>query len=348
MLKAPHFIGNSPRHLDTLAEWVKGRNEEPLEPELPIVDPHHHAWDNEHGRYLLNELRTDFESGHNIVATVFVQGKAMYRTSGPDHLRSVGEVEFADELAELSAASENSKIRICDGIVGFADLTLGDKVHEVLTALISAAPCRFKGVRHGATWDDGAASFNKSFGPRHLLSDKSFRAGFAALQPLGLSFDAWMFYHQLSDLIELADAFPDTNIILDHAGGLLGIDPNVNRDEVFQTWRSSMQMLAKRSNVTVKIGGLGMLYFGNSFHLQDVPPSSAELAEVWKPYVETCIETFGAGRCMFESNFPVDKQSCGYGVLWNAFKLITKYYSPAEKAALYHETASRAYRLGAR
>ncbi|UUZ77194.1 amidohydrolase family protein [Polaromonas sp. P1(28)-13] len=164
---------------------------------------------------------------------------------------------------------------------------------------------------------------------------------------MGLSFDAWLFYHQLPDLADLLGDFPDTPVVLDHAGGILGIPPHTDRAEVFSTWRANLQALARFPNLTVKIGGLGMLYGGWDFHTREDPPSSTDLAHAWRPYVETCIELFGPTRCMFESNFPVDQQTCGYGTLWNAFKRITLDYSRADKAALYHDTAARVYRLGA-
>jgi predicted TIM-barrel fold metal-dependent hydrolase len=176
--------------------------------------------------------------------------------------------------------------------------------------------------------------------------DPAFRRGFAHLQPLGLSFDSWQFYPQLPDLVDLLRAFPETNVVLNHAGGMLGIPPHAGRrDEVFRIWRANMRELAQFPNLSVKAGGLGMLYCGWDFHLRDIPPGSEELAAAWRPYIETCLEVFGPERCMMESNFPVDKQSCGYGVLWNALKRITMNYPAAEKKLLYQDTAARVYRL---
>ena len=244
-----------------------------------------------------------------------------------------------------SASGRYGKVRLCEGIIGYADLLLGDDVQPVLEALIAAGNGRFRGIRYGATWDSGSAGYGRTFAPPHLMLDAKFRRGFARLGPLGLSFDAWLFYPQLPDLIDLLQAFPDTEVILDHAGGILGIPPHIQRDEVFSIWRSHIRRLARFPNLSVKIGGFGMLYCGWDFHVRDIPPSSAELSSAWRPYVETCIEAFGSERCMFESNFPVDKQSCGYGVLWNAFKRVTQGCSTAQKAALYHDTAARVYRL---
>jgi len=346
----PHeFRGNAYRKLPELNTWTKLRREAALEPDLPIIDPHHHLWDDEHrGRYLIHELLEDLDSGHDIIATVYVESGSMYRADGPTAMQPVGEVEFANGIAAMSASGRYGASRLCAGIVGHADLTLGDQVQPLLEALIAAGNGRFRGIRHGATWDTGnAAKFGRRQVPRHEVLDPTFRQGFARLQPLGLSFDAWLFHPQMPDVVDLLRAFPDANVILNHAGGLLGIPPHDGkRDEVFAIWRGYIRELAQFPNLSVKVGGLGMLYCGWDFHLRDVPPSSEELAAAWRPYVEACIEAFGARRCMMESNFPVDKQSCGYGVLWNALKRITQGYSAAEKAALYRDTAARVYRLG--
>lgn len=347
MSRMPEFRGNTPRHLDELAAWTLRRREEALDPGQPIVDPHHHLWDNEHGRYLLPDFLADLHTGHNIVATVFLQAKAMHRQHGPEALQSVGEVEFANGVAAMSASGRYGKTRVCAGIVGFADLALGDEVQPVLEALMRAGNGRLRGIRHGVTWDAGAAGYGRTFPPRHLLLDAKFRRGFARLAPLGLSFDAWLFHPQLPELMDLLAAFPDTRAVLDHAGGLLGIPPHLQRDQVFSVWSSHIRKLARLPNLSIKVGGLGMLYGGWDFHERREPPSSSELAAAWRPYVETCIEAFGPDRCMFESNFPVDKQSCGYGELWNAFKRITQSCSPTEKGSLFHDTAANFYRIDA-
>ena len=318
-----------------------------LEPDLPIVDPHHHVWDDERGRYLIHELVEDTSSGHNIIATVFIEAGSMYRAGGPAAMQPVGEVEFVNGIAAMSASGRYGKTRLCAGIIGHADLALGDRVQPVLEALIAAGNGRLRGIRHGVTWDTGnAAKFGRRHVPQHQVLDPTFRQAFTRLQPLGLSFESWQFHPQLPDLVDLLRAFPNTNVILNHVGGLLGIPPHDgNRDEVFAIWRGHIRELVQFPNLSVKVGGLGMLYCGWNFHLGDVPPSSEELAAAWRPYVETCIEAFGPSRCMMESNFPVDKQSCGYTVLWNALKRITQGCSAAEKAALYRETAARVYRL---
>ena len=345
---AYEFRGNAYRHdLVELNNWTKQRREAALEPELPIIDPHHHLWDRKNSRYLIDELLEDTSTGHNIVATVFMECGSMYRAGGPTEMKPVGEVEFVNGVAAMSASGGYGKSRFCDGIIGHADLTLGARVRPVLEALIAAGNGRFRGIRHGVTWDTGnAAKFGRNPAPPHQVLDPAFQQGFACLQPLGLSFESWQFHPQLPDAVKLMRVAPETNVILNHVGGLLGIAPHDgDRDEVFKVWRNNMRELVQFPNLTVKVGGLGMLYCGFDFHLRDQPPSSEELANAWRPYVEACIELFGVDRCMMESNFPVDKQSCGYGELWNALKRITQRYSAAEKSALYRDTAARVYRL---
>jgi L-fuconolactonase len=347
MAQKYEFRGNSYRPLDELYAWTKQREEAALEPDLPILDPHHHVWDDERGRYLIEELLEDVNTGHNIVATVFIEAGSMYRADGPDAMKPVGQVEFVNGIAAMSASGRYGKSRLCAGIVGHADLMLGDDVQPVLEALVAAGNGRLRGIRHGVCWDTGnAARFGRRQVPQHQVLDPVFRKGFARLQALGLSFESWGVPPQLPDVVDLLRAFPEANVILNHVGGLLGIPPHDgNRDEVFKVWHAHIRELAQFPNLTMKVGGLGMLYCGWDFHLRDVPPSSEELAAAWRPYVEACIEAFGPDRCMMESNFPVDKQSCGYGVLWNALKRITKNHTPSEKAAMYHGTAARVYRL---
>ena len=340
------FRGSTFRQQVELNGWTKKRQEDVLEPDLPIIDPHHHLWDKDLGRYLIHELAEDVGSGHNIIATLFIECGSMFRGDGPDAMKPVGEVEFVNGVAAMSASGKYGRARLCAGIIGHADLTLGDGARPVLEALIAAGNGRFRGIRHGVTWDTGnAAKFGRRQPVRHQVMDPVFRKGLAHLKPLGLSFESWQFYPQLDDTVDLLRAFPDTNVILNHCGGLLGIAPHENRDDVFKVWREKMRALVQFPNLTVKVGGLGMTYCGWDFHLRDMPPSSEELAAAWRPYVETCIELFGPNRCMMESNFPVDKESTGYRVLWNALKRITQTFTPAEKLALYRDTAARVYRL---
>ena len=336
-------------HLPVRPDWLAKRQEEILEPELPIVDPHHHLVDRANtGRYLLPELLADTGSGHNIVATVYLEWLSMYRAEGPVPLRPVGEVEFANGVAAIAASETFGKTKVCAGIVGYADLMLGDQVEEVLEAMILAGGGRFRGIRYiSASHPDEAARGSSINRPSGLLLNAKVREGFAKLHPLGLSFDAWMYFTQLGELVDLARAFPETPIVLDHVGGPIGIGPYAGkRDDVFTEWKNSITELARCPNVHVKLGGLGMRLFGFDVHAGELPPSSEELATLWRPYIETCIEAFGPARAMFESNFPVDKGSGSYQVFWNAFKRIAAGCSADEKTALFSGTASRFYRLG--
>ena len=338
----------SPYYLPIRAEWLSRRTEPIVEPGLPIVDPHHHLWDGSRPRYLLDELRTDTDSGHNIVATVLVEARSMRRASGPLEMRPVGETEFANGVAAMSASGTYGSTRHCAGIVGHADLTLGSRAEPVLEAHIRAGGDRFRGIRHITAWDADNSVRNPAYSPPGgLLGDAAFRAGFALLGRLGLTFDAWLFHPQIDELTDLARAFPETRIVLDHVGGPIGIGSyGSRRAEVLPVWAASIRRLARCPNVYVKLGGLGMRLGGFGFHEQPEPPSSEALAAAWRPYVETCIEAFGPARAMFESNFPVDKGSYSYAVvLWNACKRLAHGASDAEKAELFSGTAARFYRL---
>ena len=336
-------------HLAVRPDWLASRREEALEPDLPIVDPHHHLIDRPaSGTYLLPDLLADIDSGHNVVATVYLEWLSMYRADGPVEMRPVGEIEFANGIAAMSASGGYGKPRVCAGIVGHADLMLGASVKKVLEAMIVAGGGRFRGIRYIASMDpDQAAWGATAVRPMDLLLDKRVREGFAQLAPLGLSFDAWIYHTQLGDLVELARAFPQTPICLNHVGGPIGLGPyEGKRDEVFADWSERIRELATCPNVHVKLGGLGMKMFGFDVHEGKLPPSSEQLATLWRPYIETCITAFGPNRAMFESNFPVDKGSYSYGVYWNACKRLARGASASEKADLFHDTASRFYRLG--
>ena len=327
--------------------WLDRRKEPILEPDLPIIDPHHHLWDRPGWRYLLDELLADTNSGHNIVATVFVQARAMHREAGPMEMRPVGETEFINGVAAMSASGIYGKTRVCAGIVGNADLALGGRVEPVLAAHIRAGGDRFRGIRHISAWDADASVRNPAHNPPPgLLADKIFREGFAVLGRLGLSFDAWLYHPQIDELTYLARAFPDTRIVLNHVGGPIGIGAYSSKHkEVFPGWATSIKALAACSNVFVKVGGLGMRIGGFGFHEQAEPPSSETLVATWRPYVETCIQAFGPSRSMFESNFPVDKGSYSYPVFWNACKMLTKGASNTDRADLFAMTAARFYKL---
>ncbi len=325
--------------------WLAQVEEEILEPDLPICDPHHHLWDHPANRYLLDELLADTGSGHNVVSTVFMECMAMYRADGPEALRPVGETEFVNGVAAMSASGGYGEARMCASIVGFVDLTLPD-AGMVLDAQMLAS-LRFRGIRHASGWDASEAVRNSHTNPTEgLLGESAFRRGFAELGKRGLTFDAWMYHTQIPELTVLARAFPEQPIILDHFGGPLGIGPYAGRGaEIFAKWKDDVAELSRCENVAAKLGGLVMPINGFGFHKRDTPATSDELVAATRDYYLHMIDCFGPDRCMFESNFPVDKQSCSYHVLYNSFKKIAAGLSDAEKAALFHDTAVRVYRV---
>ena len=321
-------------------------HEETLDAALPIIDSHHHLLVHTGERYLLEEYAADVASGHNIIASVYIECSAMYRQTGPQALRCVGEVEFAAGMAAMSESGLYGPTRVCAAIVGAADFTLGAAVDEVLVAHQAASGGRLRGIRGAANWDADPSvnTGTRPFAPQGLLASAKFREGFAKLAEHQLSFDAWQYHPQMAEVAALAQAFPDTTLIVDHCGGLLGIGPYARSDN-FTFWKAMMTEVARCPNVVIKLGGLGPPRCGFGFEKRSTPASSVELADTWRPYIETCIELFGPGRAMFESNFPPDKVSGSYRRFWNAFKIITAGYSPAEKDALYRGTAARVYRI---
>ena len=330
-------------------DWLARHTEEILEPDLPIVDPHHHLWDFPAHRYLLPDLLADTGSGHKIEATLFEQANSMYRASGPEELKSLGETEFVSGVAAMSDSGRYGPTRCVAGIVGYVDLRLGSRAKGLLEKHMAVSDGRLRGVRNGSTWSDDPVlkTFGNAAGPG-LYLDKNFREGFAALAALDLAFDAWLFQTQLGDVIDLAAAFPQARIVLNHVGGPVAIGPYAGkREEAFGAWRAQIEKFASYPNTYVKLGGLGMKMIGFDFFDRPEPPSSQDLEKAWRPYIETCIAAFGPQRAMFESNFPVDKGTCSYQVLWNAFKRIAAGHSRDEKLALFGGAARKAYRLAA-
>ncbi len=334
-------------------DWLAQTKETALEPDLPICDPHHHLWDFKHERvaprYLLDEILEDINgSGHNVVSTVFIECSTMYRTDGPEPMRVIGETEFANGIAAMSASGLYGPTRVAAGIIGTADLTLGDAVGDVLDAQIVSGGGRFRGVRHGVKWDASDIIPNaRSNSPPGLFLDGNFREGFAQLARRGLTFEGWCYHPQIPELTDLARAFPDTTIVVNHFAGPLGVGPYAGKqDAVFAQWCTDFAELSSCPNVVAKLGGLNMDFNGYCWHEQAKPPTSAELLAATRRYFDHALGQFGVERCMFESNFPVDKLSCSYAVVWNAFKRLAAAYSADEKAALFHDTATRIYRLG--
>jgi L-fuconolactonase len=324
-------------------DWLNRHTEPIIEPELPIIDPHHHLWTRDGNVYLVPELLADIASGHNVVATVFEECHSMYRASGPEEEQSVGETEFVTGVAAMGASGTFGSTKICARMIGRVDLMPGLRARPLLERHMIASGGRFAGIRQSTAWDANDR-IHKVVPTPGVLLDPTFRAGFAALSALGLVFDAWVYHPQLAEVADLAAAFPNTQIVLNHVGSpILGGPYAADRDKVFVDWRAGMANLAKQSNVTVKLGALPIRLPGISTAAKDIPPSSEEVAAAWRPWLETSIELFGANRCMFESNFPVQKRWCSYQVVWNAFKRLAANASTAEKSALFAGTAARVY-----
>jgi len=334
-------------HLPIREDWLELRQEPVLEPDLPIVDAHHHLWDRQTGRYLMDELGRDIASGHRVVSTVYVECRSMLRRDGPEGMKPVGEVEFASGMAAMSASGAYGPTKCCEAIVGGADLTLGDELAPVLENMVQVSGGRLRGIRNPLAWHESTeVSSSPVTPPRDLMFNPMFQRGVKLLARFGLSLDAWVYHTQLDELYELAHGVPDVIVVIDHFGGPIGVGPHTDKRELVRDqWARGLKRLASLPNTRIKLGGAGMKVFGFDFASSERPPSSEELATAWHPYFETCIESFGPDRCMFESNFPVDKGMFSYGVLWNAFKRLAGSMSANEKAALFSQTASSTYRL---
>ena len=320
---------------------------EVIEPELPIIDAHHHLGYRYGRRYLVEEFAADIAaSGHNILATVYIECSAMYRQDGPEALRPVGEAEFVAGQAATSASGDFGPARICAAFVGAADFMLGDRIDTVLDALTVSGGGRLRGIRGSMVWDADPKvnTGTRPFAPKGLMLDPVFRAGFARLAARGLVYDGWQYYTQMAELLSLAEAFPQASVVINHCGGPIGIG-SYDREAEFPTWRARMAEAAQRPNMLMKLGGLSGRRCGFGFDTRQTPPTAAELSDLWRPYIETCIELFGPSRCMFESNVPPDFHAGDYRTLWNSFKLIAAGCSAAEKTALFSDTARRVYRM---
>ena len=331
-----------------LNKWLNQTTEEIIEPELPICDPHHHFWDKRTERafpkYQLDELMADITSGHNVRSTVFIEARSMYAANLSPDARPIGEVDYVQGLAAASGIYGDS--RAAASIIGHANLNLWDKVRPLLERLALASD-RFKGIRHSVTWDPHPEVENTALHKRESqLVSKDFQAGAKVLSDMGMSFEAWLYFHQLPELLEFAKAVPDLKIILNHIGGLVMDGPySDKKDEVISIWREGIASVAECPNVVVKLGGIGMPRTGFDWHERKVPIDSEELADSIAPFFDYCIEHFGTERSMFESNFPVDKVSFSYPVLYNAFKRYSKEFSGSERAAMFHDNAVDVYKI---
>jgi L-fuconolactonase len=335
----------------TFGRLYAGRDEPILDPELPIVDAHHHLFDRPALRYMFDDYLADVRAGHRVVASVYVETQAFVRRDGLDMMRPLGEIEFANGVGAMATSGAYGDALICAAIVGYADLRYGAAIGEYLDRAMEIAPSRFRGVRQIAIDDPSEAPYRfiTIRPPRAIMQHSCFREGFAQLGKRGLSFDAAVFHHQLDEVMKLADAFPDTPIVLNHSGHTMCLDMDEHgRRDAYKIWRASLFELARRPNVICKIGGLGLPFWGFGLEWRADPVGHLELASLWRPYVEASIEAFGVNRCMMESNYPPDSRSCGYVPLWNALKHVVRGASDEEKKALFHDTAMRVYRIDRR
>lgn len=320
--------------------------EETLDLSLPICDAHHHLWYDSELNYRVEDYLGDISGGQNIRRTIFVESRMMLKEGVPPEMQPVGETEYVRDVTSRFHGGTGNLPAIAAGIIGFADLTLGDAVAPVLEAHIAAGEGKFRGIRYTTAWDASPELRSRWEVPRGLMTDRKFREGFATLQRYDLTYDAWLYHPQLIEVVDLAKEFPESRIIVDHAGGPLGIGPYARRrDSAFQEWRRSITELSKCDNVYIKLGGLGMRICGHGWSEAEKPPKSVQIARAIEPYFTWCVEWFGVDRCMFESNFPVDKASYSYSVIWNAFKRLTQNFSQEERLALFYNTASSVYRL---
>jgi predicted TIM-barrel fold metal-dependent hydrolase len=334
---------------DQQAAWIGLVPEEAIEPDLAICDAHHHLW-LENGAtawpYPVEALLADTGAGHNVVQTVFLECHTHYRHDGPAHLRPIGETEWVAEQAEATErrrAEAGGRGAVIAAIMGHADLAMGDAVEEVLSAHAEAGGGRFRGVRYITAQDPHPPL---SMGDSAAMDDPAYRAGVGRVGAMGLTYDAMVYHPQLPELVGVADACPETPIVIDHLGGILGTGPYRDRaEEIIGFWKGAMADLAARPNTFLKLGGIGMPMMGHRWDKRETPATSDELAAIWGGPIRWAVEAFGADRCLFESNYPVDGRGAGYVVLWNAFKKITAGCSDDEKRWLFHDSAARAYRL---
>ncbi|OYD73721.1 UNVERIFIED_ORG: putative TIM-barrel fold metal-dependent hydrolase [Burkholderia sp. CF145] len=346
------YHGTMVRTTDTLQEWHRaGEVETALDPQMPIVDAHHHLFGTAADRlyYRVEDLQDDISGGHNVIGTIYCEAYySGWHKDGPDALRPVGEVQNIVRAAqEVSLTTAHGPCELAAAVVAHTDMTLGHYVAEVLEAHVAAGAGRLRGVRHRTATDLGrVGSFIESRPAPHLLINERFQQGVRQLASFGLSFDAWVYHTQIDELISLVDSVPDTTVVVDHIGGPIGVaEYRPYQADVTRTWKRKLHELAERPNVMMKVGGMGMAVFGFGFEREIQPAGSAALASAWRPYIDTCIEAFGTDRCLFESNFPVDKQSTSYTSLWNAFKRCTAELSFSERCDLFFGTACRAYQL---
>jgi predicted TIM-barrel fold metal-dependent hydrolase len=323
--------------MNTQAEAILNKN-------LEICDAHHHIWDFPNSKYLAEELLEDLLCGHNITSSIYMECGYGYDQTLPKHLAPIGETRLIDQFADDVLSRTNGRIHACKAIVGYADLSRGDSVKEVLECHLEQSE-RFVGIRHATGWDSDTKIRNAHTHPSEgLMLTSNFVDGIRSLAHLNLTFDAWLYHPQIIELVELSKKVPHQKIILDHVGGILGIASYSSQTkEIFNQWKNDISLAAEQENIFVKLGGLAMSICGMGFNKREKPATLDELTQVTAPYYSHVIDKFGVNRCMFESNFPVDKVGVSYKTLWNSFKYLTKSFSDSEKKALFKGTAEKTY-----
>ena len=342
---------NKSPHLPVRQEWLNQLIEDPILPNIPIIDPHHHLWDVGFGRYYIEELLEDINSsGHNILSTVYIMSSSntkIYSKDGLEEFKPLTEIEFATSEGKRADLIPNNKVKVNASIVGSVDLTYGNKLQPVLEKAVNISEGRLKGIRMLlASHTDPRISSGAVKSDLGLMLHPNFIDGAKCIQDANLSLDFWIYHTQLNEMEKIARALPDLTIILNHIGGPIHLGEYEGKQAAtHREWRSAMMRLSRIPNINVKLGGLGMAVNGAKFHNSKFPPNSVQLSDVWKPWIYETIDMFGFDRCMFESNFPVDKGSCSYGALWNAFKIIAKDMSDDEINKLFSKNAAKIYKI---
>ena len=342
---------NKSPHLPVRQEWLNQLIEDPILPNIPIIDPHHHLWDVGFGRYYIEELLEDINSsGHNILSTVYIMSSSntkIYSKDGLEEFKPLTEIEFATSEGKRADLIPNNRVKVNASIVGSVDLTYGNKLQPVLEKAVNISEGRLKGIRMLlASHTDPRISSGAVKSDLGLMLHPNFIDGAKCVQDANLSLDFWIYHTQLNEMEKIARALPDLTIILNHIGGPIHIGEYEGKQAAtHREWRSAMMRLSRIPNINVKLGGLGMAVNGAKFHNSKFPPNSVQLSDVWKPWIYETIDMFGFDRCMFESNFPVDKGSCSYGALWNAFKILAKDMSDDEINKLFSKNAAKIYKI---
>ena len=342
---------NKSPHLPVRQEWLNQHIEDPISPNIPIIDPHHHLWDVGFGRYYIEELLEDINSsGHNIISTVYIMSSSnteIYSKDGLEEFKPLKEIEFATSEGKRADLIPNNKVKVNASIVGSVDLTYGNKLQPVLEKAVNISEGRLKGIRMLlASHTDPRISSGAVKSDLGLMLHPNFIDGAKCIQNANLSLDFWIYHTQLNEMEKIARSLPDLTIILNHIGGPIHLGEYEGKQAAtHREWRSAMMRLSRIPNINVKLGGLGMAVNGAKFHNNKFPPNSVQLSDVWKPWIYETIDMFGFDRCMFESNFPVDKGSCSYGALWNAFKILAKDMSDDEINKLFSKNAAKIYKI---